>query len=315
MKPLLTVGAFVVASLLAVSARAEETEVSFAYVPAPNAEAIVIDQPMGKLVLNGWDKPEVRIVARKRAKNGATLDRLKVNVEMSEGRIRVRTGVRVGDSFRSLPPARADSVSDPMAPMAIDLTIDAPRRAQVRATTWSGDLQASGFRAGAELASSGGGDVRANDIEGKVVTHALKGRQSLSAIRGDVLAAGESGDVDFDTIDGEVLEARVVEGTITGKGVRTQVVRLFSTAGGIVLVGSLRAGSRYELTALDGDVSLKLKRAPFSVTANAGGRGQVKSGFTLAGQVTPSHLEADHQGGGASLVLTAANGNVLLDPY
>jgi hypothetical protein len=312
MKRVIATAAFVAASLVAVSARAEETEVSFAYVPAPNAEAIVVDQPMGKLVINGWDKPEVRIVARKRAKNGATLDRLKVNVEMADGRIRVRTGIRVGDTFRSLPPANADSASDPIA---IDLTIDAPRRAQVRATTWSGDLQASGFRAGAELASSGGGDVRANDIEGKVVTHALKGRQSLSAIRGDVLAAGESGDVDFDTIDGEVLEARVVEGQITGREVRAQVVRFFSSAGGIVLVGTLRAGSRYELTALDGDVSLKLKRAPFTVTASAGARGQVKSGFKLAGQITPSRIEADHQGGGPSLVLTASNGNVLLDPY
>src|SRR5207247_1142545 len=113
-----------------------------AYVPAPNAESIAIDQPLGQLALNGWDKPEVRIVAKKHAKDGAALDQLRVNVEMEDGKIRIRTGVRVGDTFRSLPSSHS---------AGIDLTVDAPRNAALRATTWAGDIDVSGFRAGAAL--------------------------------------------------------------------------------------------------------------------------------------------------------------------
>jgi hypothetical protein len=315
MMRLFTSAAFVAASLIGVRVEAEETEVSFAYVPAPDAEAVVIDQPMGRLTVTGWDKPEVRIVARKRAPNNATLDRLRVNVEMRDGRIRIRTGVRVGDGFRALPQgAEASTTAAPA--MAIDLTVDAPRRVQVTASTWAGDLEASGFRAGAVLTSAGG-EVRARDIEGHVRTNALKGRQRLSSIRGDVEADGVTGDLELDTVDGDTLEAKVVEGQITARDVRTPVVRLLSTSGGIVLVGSLRPGGRYELTSLDGDIHLQLKRAPLSLRATASAL--VRSAFPVVprtpSDATTTRLVGDFLGGGPSLELTAAHGSVLLDRY
>src|SRR5262249_25623025 len=150
--------------------------VSFAYVPAPNAESVVIEHPLGPLKLAAWDKPEVRIVATKRAPDTATLEKLRVNVELRGGRIQIRTGVRVGGVWRALPPSATG--------VAIDLTVDAPRRVQLSASTWSGDLEASGFRAGAQLASTGG-EVRASDIEGRVSSSSVKGKQRLSSIRGD----------------------------------------------------------------------------------------------------------------------------------
>ena len=307
--------AFVTASLLCVRVEAEETEVSFAYVPAPNAEAIIIEQPMGRLTVTGWDKPEVRIVARKRAPNNATLDRLRVNVEMRDGRIRIRTGVRVGDGFRALPQG-AEAANAAAQSMAIDLTVDAPRRVAMSASTWAGDLEASGFRAGAELTSAGG-EVRARDIEGRVRTNALKGRQRLSSIRGDVEADGVTGDLELDTVDGDTLEAKVVEGQITARDVHTPVVRLLSTSGGIVLIGSLRPGGRYELTALEGDVHLQLKRAPLSLRASASVR--VHSAFPVVprtpSDATLTRLVGDFLGGGPSLELTAAHGSVSLDSY
>lgn len=294
---------------LAGVAHGEETEVSFAYVPATGAESIAVEQPMGALQLKGWDKPEVRIVARKRAPSGAMLDRLKVNVEMRDGRIRIRTGMRMGESFRALP---ASTVGPPGTPAySIDLTIEAPRTVQLAASTWSGDLDASGFRAGAEL-SSAGGEVRARDISGRVKTHALSGRQMLSAIHGDVDADGVTGDVTLDTVDGDTLEAKVVDGQITAKEISTPVVRLFSTAGGIVLVGSLRPGGRYELVAHEGDLRLMLKKGPMTVDASASGA--IRSSLMkIASGLHKIH--ADYQNGGPQLLLTAAHGDISLDPY
>jgi hypothetical protein len=292
------------ASLLAAAAaRAEETEVSFAYVPADGMEAVEVEQPLGRLTLAGWDRAEVRIVARKHAPTSAGLDRLRVQVDLKDGRIHIRTGVRVGESFRPLPPAAT-------AGQGIDLTVDAPRRARVVASTWAGDLEASGFRAGAELASSGG-EVRARDIDGPVRSRALKGRQRLSAIRGDVEADGVTGDLELDTVDGETLSASVVEGQVIAHDVRTPVVRLFSVQGGVVFVGSLRLGGRYELSAEEGDVRVALQRGPFTLVTRAAAEERLR--FAL--KAAPGQKGArQHGGGGPQLVLSAAHGAVVVEP-
>jgi DUF4097 and DUF4098 domain-containing protein YvlB len=229
-------------------------------------------------------------------------------VEIRDGKIRVKTGVRVGNVFRTLPLSQAGASA-----AGIDLTIDAPRRVQLHASTWAGDLEAAGFRAGAELETRGGGEVVARDIEGRVRSSALKGRQRLSAIHGDVEADGVTGDVELTSIDGETLDAHVVDGQITAREVRTPVVRLLSTSGGVIFIGTLRAGGRYELTSIEGDVRMQLKRAPFTLEA----RGQkVSSGFAVRGGVaSATALSGEFEGGGPSLVLTAAHGAVAVDPY
>ena len=304
MRRLFCACAFFAASMMT-PAFAEETEVSFAYVPAPDAESMVVEQPLGKLQVRGWDKPEVRIVATKRAPDADTLDRLRVNVEMQNGRVRIRTGVRVGGAFRPLPPqARAQ--------IGIDLTVDAPRHVSLDARTWAGDLDAEGFRAGARLSSTGG-EVRASDIEGKVTSNSVKGRQRLSSIKGAVEADGVTGDLELDTVDGETLDAKLVEGQITARRVRSQVVHMFSAMGGIVFVGSIRPGALYALKTEDGDIHLVLDRAPFSVTAVAP-NGHVTTGFAVKGELLPTRLRGEFLGGGARLDLAAAHGNVLLDP-
>jgi hypothetical protein len=283
---------------------AEENEVTFANVPAPDAESITIYQPMGKLVLNGWDKPEVRVVAHKRAPDGKALDQLRVEFEMLDGKILIRAGVRIGKTFRALPASQTAS---------IDLTIDAPRKVTLRAQTFGGDIDASGFRSGARLSSTGG-EVHAWDIDGEVHTEALRGKQRLTAIRGNVDAEGETGDVELDAIDGELLEARVVDGQIVARRIRSPLVRLFSSSGGVVLMGTTRPGGRYELTARQGDVKLILTRAPFTIHARAPG-GSVKNSFVLTHAVgSPTTLTGEFLGGGPQLELTAAHGNVILEP-
>lgn len=285
-------------------ASAEENEVTFANVPTPDVESITIEQPQGKLELQGWDKQEVRVVAHKHARDDKALDQLTVDFLMVDGKIRIRTGVRVDNTFRPLPAADG---------AGIDLTVSAPRNVNLRAQTWAGNMDVSGFRAGAELSSSGG-EVHAWDIEGEVHTAALRGKQRLSAIRGNVEADGTTGDVELDAIDGEVLEARVVNGQIVARRIRSPLVRLFSSSGGVVLMGTTRPGARYEILARQGDVRLVLQRAPFTVNARAPG-GAVKNGFVLTHAVgSPTTLQGEFMGGGPQLELTAAHGNVILEP-
>jgi DUF4097 and DUF4098 domain-containing protein YvlB len=279
-------------------------EVTFANVPTPDVESITIEQPQGKLDIQGWDKQEVRVVAHKHARDDKTLDQLTVDFVMFDGKIRIRTGVRVDNTFRPLPAADG---------AGIDLTVSAPRNVNLHAKTWAGNMDVSGFRSGAEL-SSRGGEVHAWDIDGEVRSNALRGKQRLSAIRGNVEADGVTGDVELDAIDGEVLEANVVDGQIVARRIRSPLVRLFSEAGGVVLMGTTRPGARYEITARRGNVRLVLERAPFTVNARAPG-GAIKNGFVLTHAVgSPTTLQGEFMGGGPQLELTAAHGNVILEP-
>ena len=107
----LVLALFVCASL-GTRVAADETEVSFAYVPAPAVEKIVVDQPLGRLSVRGWDRPEVRITATKRAPNHAGLDRLRVRVDLKDGRLEIITdaGQHAVDAGRALTNAHIGEV-------------------------------------------------------------------------------------------------------------------------------------------------------------------------------------------------------------
>ena len=54
----------------------------------------------GRLIYSRWDNPQVRIVANKHAPDSASTDGLRVSVEVHDGQIHIKNGVRVGESFR-----------------------------------------------------------------------------------------------------------------------------------------------------------------------------------------------------------------------
>ena len=252
-------GALLVFATLVGVARAEETEVSFAYVPASAVEDVIVEQPLGRLSVRGWDRPEVRIAATKRAPNHAGLDRLRVRVDLKDGKLEVLTGVRVGEVLRRIP-------TD--AGYVIDLAVDAPSGARIRATTFDGDLDALGFRAGVVLTSTNG-EIHATDIDGPVRSTGTRGRQRLAAIRGDVDVQSLQGALELDSIEGVVLRASVVDGRIEARRVRARVVELVSARGDVTLAGAMPLGARWVLRAPAGDGHIVTDGAPTSLVLHA----------------------------------------------
>ena len=245
--------------LLASPALADETEVSFAYVPAQGVEDVVVKQPLGRLSVRGWDRPEVRIAATKRAPDRAGLDRLRVRVDLKDGRLEVVTGVRVGEVLRPMP-------TD--AGFIIDLAVDAPSNAKIRAATFDGDLDAIGFRAGVDLSSTGG-EIHATDIDGPVRSIGTRGRQRLAAIRGDVELESLQGGIELDSIEGAVLHASVVDGKIEGRRIRARVVELIVARGDVTLSGAMPLGARWVLRAPAGDGRVTTDGAPVALVLHA----------------------------------------------
>lgn len=291
-------------NLLAVPAGAQEIEQGgYFFIPMPAGEMLKVSNPLGTVRLRGWDQPQVRVQVTKHCRTPDICERIKARFDINRGQLEVTTGVRFADTLRPLP----------LAGSSIEVEIDAPRNMEVRASSFTGDIDASGFRRGAHLASQEG-EIRAADIAGSVDTRSLQGNQSLQEIHGRLAADVIHGDVALDAVDGETVEVIVYEGQITARGVTSTVVRLRTAVGTIVYVGALAPGGRYELSTHDGDVRLVLKPSPFHLSASAS-RG-VSSDFVLTGSA-PSHeparlaeLRGDYLGGGASLELVSANGAI-----
>lgn len=297
------------AALLAATAgvaRADELEGDLVYLPVPVGESLTVENRLGTVRLRGWDEPQVRILATKRAATGDMLERLKVRVDIDGGKVRIQTGLRMGDGTFSTMQRDGEK-------LRIDLVIDAPRAMTVQTVTFSGAIDASGFRSGASLRSEQG-EIRAADINGRVDTNSTAGRQTLQGIHGPLDAhVYDQGDVELEAIDGATLDARVHnKGQIMAREVSTPVVRLSTIVGAIVFVGTLRPGGRYELHSLTGDVRLVLRPAPFRLMAR-GPRVQV--GFALAGDKRgPGTVEGEFMGGGAVLDLMSREGAVSVSP-
>jgi hypothetical protein len=293
------------AASLAGAAFADDMEGDAVYVPMPRGETLAVRNPLGAVRVRGWDEPQVKIVAAKRARSSALLDRLKVRVNIEGGRVDVTAGVYLADgSWRPLPQSGA----------GVDLTIDVPRRMALAASTFTGDIDAAGLRSGARLTSTGG-EIHAADIEGQVDSHSAEGRQQLQAIHGRLAADGLDGDVELESVEGDTLDATVVKGQISAREVRSRVVRLRSVRGAVVFVGALQPGGRYELTSHDGDVRVVLRSAAFRVVARAP-QGRVASGFAFDGgaEAVQGILRGEFKGGGPSLELVSLAGNVSLQP-
>lgn len=285
--------------------RAEVQQRGVVSFPAPALEMLTVRHPQGALSLRGWDRPQIHILFHKRARSLAMLERMRVQVDLHGGQVHIRSGIEARGELRALP--QPDS--------AIDLVIDAPRGAQLVASTFSGDLRASGFRAGLDLGSSTG-EIRVSDVSGAVRTHTGRGGQWLRAIQGEVSATGVNGDLDLSAVEGPQLTAQVVRGQITARDLRVPVVTLQTTQGTLVFMGTLLPSGRYELQADEGDLRVHLPLSEalrFSVEAR-GHRVRGLLPLDRGAQVDPGHLRGEFRGGGPQLLLTALAGEVSLLP-
>jgi hypothetical protein len=214
-------------------------------VPAPGAEMVRIDNPLGRIEVRAWNRPgQIHVIVEKRAASAEALARLRVHyTAWQNGEISVDTRVELGGRERSLP----------LSGSRVDMVVEVPPELGIEAKTFGGDLVASGLRGGARLETTGG-RIGVSDVRGGVVTRQLQGGQTVSAVDGDVDLDGVEGNMDLRGLGGGRVDARVVDGNIHAEDVRSALVRLTTTTGQIVLVGLLRPAAHYDLRSYAGDV-------------------------------------------------------------
>jgi hypothetical protein len=246
-----TTDAAVASSVPAVSsARALDTREVI--VPIPGAERMRIDNPLGNVTVKAWPRNDaIHIVAEKQSASADALARLRVHfTAWASGEISVETRVEMGGRERALP----------LAASRVDLVVEVPAALEIEAKTFAGDLSASGLRSGARLETTGG-RIGVSDVHGRVVTHQLRGGQTVVAVDGDVDLDGVEGQMRLERLDGGRVEARVVDGDISAEDIRSNEVRLSATTGAVILVGLLRPHAHYDLRSYSGEVRLVVASA------------------------------------------------------
>ncbi|HVY80016.1 MAG TPA: DUF4097 family beta strand repeat-containing protein [Steroidobacteraceae bacterium] len=230
------------AALLTVAVTSAAAEGTFdRTVTADPRGSVEISNVAGKLVITGWDKPEVAV----HAELGPGVER--VDLLSSGGRTIVKV-VLPSMSFRD-----GDT----------DLEVHVPKQSEVQATAVSADLETSNLLGEQRLrtvsgalraAFAGGADFEAKTVSGDMRLRgaaAQPGTLRLGTVSGDIIVNGGAGEVEATSVSGDVrLEMQAASS-----------VRLHSTSGDLTFRGALTEGGSIEAETMSGDVTLR-PRAP-----------------------------------------------------
>jgi hypothetical protein len=239
---------------------------------------IQVDNRLGDVAVIGSDDPGMTIHVIKQAPDGETLERLKVSVKPDpDGTIRVYSALLFGDEGK---PVGAGAVR-------IDMTLRVPRDVELKVAAWNGKLDVSHMDRGAELTANDA-DITVTDVKGPIKTAATNGTQVLSKVKGTVDAGGAYGEMSLDEVSGDSLAARLHDGTIVARRIKSRTVTITTTFGDIRFESELLTGATYKLRSYKGNVTVLTGGVGFAVDAYSR-EGKVESRVELADVATDAH--------------------------
>lgn len=216
----------------------EEDQRVFSVSGTPDVTLSTFDGP---IVVEGWDRPEVRVVIEKRGANADALENIEIQAEQSGNTIRVAAIERDRRGF------------------AVTVSISSWRGAK---------LVASVPREANLVAATDDGSVTIENVKGVIELRTNDGRIRGFGLAGAVTAETDDGSVYLEEVDGRV-DARTDDGSLEVSG-RLNGVRL-RTDDGRVRVGVTRDSAMaadWDIETDDGRVTLALP-AGFSADLDA----------------------------------------------
>lgn len=221
-------------------------------IPLQGATRLELAIPGGSVVLEGWDRNEIRL----RAEHGG----------------RTTLAVRRRGEVIAV---EAEGVRGP--PLSVDLRISVPRSLHVRAQGMLTDVEARDL----------GGDLSVETVNGAILLEEVSGRVRATSVNGVIRARNSSGRLELQSVArgievvdprGEVL-LESVSGPILIRGSRAPVVEAGTMSGRIVFEGALPPGGRLDLGSHSGRIVLILPRAASATVTTSTLSGRVESAF------------------------------------
>jgi DUF4097 and DUF4098 domain-containing protein YvlB len=210
----------------------------------------------GKIVVEGWDKPQVRVVGDVPI-NGHNFNfetrgsDTKIEHTGEHGFWNKRHG---GSSYAKLTIYAPRNSSFRIDSTSAGYTLK-NIKGQVRANTMSGDI----------LLEGGVGIIDLESVSGNVSVEGSSGRLNLSSVSGSIRADG----------DAEQFDAQTVSGDIRARIGTSNRINLESVSGDISLIVNLSERARLDADTVSGDIEIELGSAPvnasFEIETGPGG--------------------------------------------
>ena len=295
----------VLAASLLLAAHAAHASNYQQQVAADPSGQVDVSNISGEIVVTGWDKPTVSVVA------DLPSSTRRVKVRSDHG----RTSVCVTYNSRG---CNSPGLSDDDSfgeDSSVRLEIYVPRGSEVDVSGVSADIKSRGV-AGTQQLRTVSGDVDAELGSGDDEVQSVSGEVHLrgSGHEGRLRVTSVSGDVTVTNVAGE-LEARTVNGTLQAGLSTARMARLNTTSGDIVLSARLDQGGTVESETVsgsqrirvDGGYAYEAKTFSGDITDCFGQKSERTSEYGPG-----RHLDGTQGAGGGHIRLQSLSGDISL---
>ncbi len=263
---------------------------------------VYLENEAGDITVKSWQKAEIKILARKVARDKELLDNATVEINQADGNIRIITRHK-----NSLDFSQSTDVI-----VYYDLFV--PDKAQLRVKSISGMVQTweIGGRTDIETVT---GKITVVKNGQRVKCKTISGEIYLEEITGNVALESTSGKIIVDDLRGSI-EATNVSGDISVKGsFFADEITMETIKGNMEVQGELSPGGIYEFNTISGRIELVLPPASeFELRSNTI-NGNIQSDFELSDYAvyTRNKLQGVVGKGGSSLRMSSVSGDILID--
>lgn len=263
---------------------------------------VYIENISGDIVVKSWGKNEIKILARKIAKNKQSLDKATIDINQTSRNIRIITRHQ-----KSTGRSQSTNVS-----VFYDIFI--PDRAQIRVKSISGGINAWEI----------GGPIDFETVSGRIEIVAAKRGVKCKTISGNIYLDSIIGDADLKSTSGKILvedikgsvEASTVSGRIELEEVsNAEEIEVESISGNIETQGELSSGGIYEFHTISGRIRLDLPPASDFELQTKTISGNIRCGFELnnSGKIERNKKQGVVGKGRSSLKIFSLSGDIIIN--
>ena len=216
---------------------------------------LVVNNFAGEVVIRGWEKDALRVVARHQP--------------------RTKVSIRPGSSGVSI------SAGGYMGPASVDYEISAPVWMSVRVEGTYNFINVEGTQAEI-FANTVRGDIVIKGGSGIVTAKSVEGEVQVSGARGKVTASSVNEKVTVNDTTGDI-SAESVNANITMTGIDGKIVDATSVNGTIVYEGKLADAGHYSFGTHNGDIVLGIADGANATFTFRTYQGSISTDFTLEG--------------------------------
>lgn len=262
---------FATAATVLATSGAQDTDTTFA---ASGADRLDVESAGGEVVVEAWDRDQIRVQAAHARRNRVEVRRRGGTVYVDAD---VSTFARAAIvDYRVWVPERFDvSVEGWQTSIVVEGT-----RGRVEVETFTGSVEIRGGR-GRVTATAVNGNLSIQGAQGEVTAEGMSGTIRISESEGDIRAEAMSGTIRLLNVRGSVA-AETVGGSVVLEGIAAAAVDAAAVGGSIRFQGELQDDGEYYFATHAGRILLEL---PATAAADL-------EVYTLSGSVRMDHAGA-----------------------